>query len=366
MEVEGEFKKVSLDPRIPNKTVYIGTKASKQEQEEILSFLDKNSDAFAWLTSDLVGVNRDVIEHRLQISPNARPKKQKLRKMAEEKVEAMKAEVQRLLDTGFIREVTYPEWLANVVMVKKKNGKWRMCIVFTDLNKCCPKDDFSLTRIDQIIDSTIASEMMALLDYFSGYHQIWLRTEDEEKTSFITPFRIYCYLRMSESLRNVGPTFYRMTKAAMKDQVSRNVLSYVNDIVVASKKRENYISDLTETFANMHEARLRLNPKNVFGITMGKVLRCLVLTKGIKANPDEIKAITQIRPQQNRRDVQKLTGRIASLNRFISKLAKRSLPFFTILRGSADVEWGAEQQKAFDDLKSYIEKLPTLSSLGQL
>jgi hypothetical protein len=92
--------------------------------------------------------------------------------MAKEKVEAVKAEVRRLLDAGFIREVTYPEWLANVVMVKKKNGMWQMCIDFIDLNKCCPKDDFPLARIDQIIDSVVASEMMALLDCFSRYHQI--------------------------------------------------------------------------------------------------------------------------------------------------------------------------------------------------
>jgi hypothetical protein len=88
-----------------------------------LSFLDKNSDVFAWSTLDLVGVSRDDIEHQLQVSPSARPKKQKLHKMAEEKVKIAKAEVQRLLDAGFIREVKYPQWLANIVMVRKKNGK---------------------------------------------------------------------------------------------------------------------------------------------------------------------------------------------------------------------------------------------------
>jgi hypothetical protein len=112
-----------LDPRVPGKTLCISAEASQQEQEEPQGFLDKNSDVFAWSTSDLVGVSRDVIEHRLQVNSSARPKQQKLRKMAEEKVEATKAEVQRLLDAGFIREVTYPQWLANVVMVSKKNGK---------------------------------------------------------------------------------------------------------------------------------------------------------------------------------------------------------------------------------------------------
>jgi hypothetical protein len=105
----------------------------------------------------------------------------------------------------------------------KKNGKWRMCTDFTDLNKCCPKDDFPLVRIDKIIDSTIGYEMMALLDCFSGYHQIWLCKEDEEKTSFITPFSMYCYLKMPEDLHNIGPMFCRITMAVLKYQVGRNV-----------------------------------------------------------------------------------------------------------------------------------------------
>jgi hypothetical protein len=113
-----------LDPRVLDKIVCIGTEASQEEQAKLLGFLDKNSDVFAWSTFDLLGVSRDVIEHRLQVSPHARLKKQKLRKMAEEKVKEAKTEVQRLLDAGFIREVKYPQWLANVVMVRKKKGKW--------------------------------------------------------------------------------------------------------------------------------------------------------------------------------------------------------------------------------------------------
>jgi hypothetical protein len=167
---------------------------------------------------------------------------------------------------------------------------------------------------------------------------------------------------MPESLRNVGPTFCRTTKAPLKDQVGRNVLSYADDIIVASKKKEKYNSVLEETFANMRKVRLRVNPeKCMFGITKGKVLGCLVSMKGIEENLDKIREITQMRPLQNRKDVQKLTCQISYLNRFISKLAECSLPFFTTL-------WGAEQHRAFDDLKRYLEKLATLSSpeKGQL
>jgi hypothetical protein len=131
--------------------------------------------------------------------------------MSDEKVAIAKAEVQRLMDAGFIHEVQYASWLANVVMVKKKNGIWRVCTYFTDLNKCCLKDDFPLMRIDKVVDLAAGCETMALLDYFSRYHQIWLREEDEEKTSLITPFDTYCYLRMPEGLKNAGSTFYRMT-----------------------------------------------------------------------------------------------------------------------------------------------------------
>jgi hypothetical protein len=119
------------------------------EEVTMLSILDKNSDFFAWQTSNLTGVSRDIIEHKLQVKPSTKPKKQKLHKMSDKKVVAVKAEVQKLLDVGFICEVQYPSWLANVVMVKKNNGKWRMCTNFTNLNKCCPKDDFPLSRIDK-------------------------------------------------------------------------------------------------------------------------------------------------------------------------------------------------------------------------
>jgi hypothetical protein len=170
-----------------------------------------------------------------------------------------------------------------------------MCTDFTDLNKCCPKDDLPLARIDKIIDSTVGCEMMVMLDCFSGYHQIWLHKEDEEKTSFTTSFGTFCYLRMPKGLHNAWPTFCRMMKATLKDQAARNVLSYVDDLVVVSKKKETYIFDMAETFANMREVRLKLNlVKYIFRITKGKVLNCLVSTKGIEANPDKIRALIQM------------------------------------------------------------------------
>jgi hypothetical protein len=261
--------------------------------------------------------------------------KQKLRKMSEGKVKAVEAEVQRLQDAKVIREVLYPVWLANTVRVKKKNGKWKMCVDFTDLNKSCKKDDFPLERVDKIVDDAANSEMLSLLDMFSGYHQIRVRREDEEKTSFITPFRTFCFVRMSEGLKNARCTFSRMIEIVLHPQLRRNILEYVHDIVVKSIQRKDHISNLAETFANLRAASLKLNPeKCVFSIHKGKVLGCLVSTKGIEENPDKIKALIEMQDPVSVKDVQKLTGRVAALNRFIPKAVERSLPFFQVLRSS--------------------------------
>jgi hypothetical protein len=134
------------------------------KKKTLLRFLFNNKDIFASSANDLCGVNRDVIEHSLNVDPAIRPMKKKLRKMSDDKAEGARNEVKMLLSAGVIRQVTYPEWLANTVMVKKANGKWRMCIDFMDV--------FPLLRIDSLVDAVATSELMSLLDCYSGYHQI--------------------------------------------------------------------------------------------------------------------------------------------------------------------------------------------------
>jgi hypothetical protein len=129
-----------------------------------------------------------------------------------------------------------------------------MCIDFTDLIKCCLKDDFPLLRIDKVVDSAAGCKTMALLDYFTGYHQTWLRKEDKEETSFITPFGTYCYLRMPEGLKNVGPTFCRMMRAIFEEHMHRNVFTYIDNSVVASRRKTSQINVLAKTCANMRMA----------------------------------------------------------------------------------------------------------------
>jgi ribonuclease HI len=236
-----------------------------------------------------------------------------------------------------------------------------MCVDFTDLNKACKKDDFPLERVDKIVDDAANSEMLSLLDMFSGYHQIRVRKEDEEKTSFITPFGTFCFVRMPEGLKNAGCTFSRMIAIVLHPQIRRNILAYVDDIVVKSVQRKDHISDLAETFANMRAANLKLNPeKCVFDIHKGKVLGCLVSTKGIEANPDKIKALVEMQDPVSVKDVQKLTGRVAALNRFIPRATERSLPFFQVLRSAKNFQWSEPQKRAFQEL---MDSLSTMIKL---
>jgi hypothetical protein len=131
-----QSKPMLLCEDIADQRVLLGFQLSDEQEKTLIRFLFNNKDVFAWSANDLCGVNRDVIEHSLNVDTSFRPRKQRHRKMSDDKAEGARNEVKRLLSAGVIREVTYPEWLANNVMVKKANGKWRLCIDFTDLNKC--------------------------------------------------------------------------------------------------------------------------------------------------------------------------------------------------------------------------------------
>jgi hypothetical protein len=167
---------------------------------------------------------------------------------------------------------------------------------------------------------------------------------------------------MPKGLRNVGPIFNHVMKLILGSQLGRNTSAYVDDIVIMSEKEADHIADLTETFDNMRRNGLKLNPeKCIFGIRKGQLLSCMVSKQGIQANPQKIEALHRMQPPSSRKEVQRLTSRIALLNQFISKAAERSLPFFKVLRANSIFQWGAEQKQAFEDLRNYLEEAAVMS-----
>lgn len=176
----------------PDQLVGIGANLGESFRSKLVLFLKRNKGTFVSSVGEMTGISTEVISHELNVDPTFKPVKQKYRKLGPDRAEAVNAEVVRLLEEGLIREVKYPEWLANPVVVKKKNGKWRVCVDFTDLNKACPKDCFPLPHIDRHVESTTGHEMLSFMDAFSAYNQILMNPDDQEKTSFITERGTYC------------------------------------------------------------------------------------------------------------------------------------------------------------------------------
>ena len=169
---------VPLDKDDPGKNTRIGADLEGKIKKGLICFLRKNIDMFAWSHENMPGIDPSVIIHRLNVYPSSKPMRQKKRVFAPERDNAIREEVHKLTLVKFIREVYYPDWLANVVMVKKANRKWRMCVDFIDLNKAYPKDSYPLPRIDQLVDYTAGHKLLSFMDVFSGYNQIRMDEAD--------------------------------------------------------------------------------------------------------------------------------------------------------------------------------------------
>nr|XP_027088503.1 uncharacterized protein LOC113709849 [Coffea arabica] len=363
LETDEGLAELPVQPDRPERTVKVGAGLGELIRSSLESLLEEYAEIFAWSADDMPGIPTELAVHRLHVDPNVRPVKQKKRNFASERKEVVKSEVGKLLEAKIVKEVYFPTWLANPVLVKKEEKAWRMCVDFTDLNKACPKDYYPLPRIDQLVDSTAGYEIFCFLDAFKGYHQIALDEEDQEKTSFITEDGTYCYVTMPFGLKNAGATYQRLVNKLFRNQIGRNLEVYVDDMLVKSRTQEQFISDLREIFEVLRSSRMRLNPKKcTFGVRSEKFMGYMISKEGVRANPDKIKAIMDMAPPRNIKDVQRLTGRMAALNRFLSKSAVRGSPFFTALKGGRQFEWNLECQRAFDELKIHLARLPALTS----
>nr|GEU70378.1 hypothetical protein [Tanacetum cinerariifolium] len=299
---------------------------------------EESSDIFAWHPSNMTGVPRSVAEHRLNIREGYSPVRQKKMGQALERAKAIQAEVQKLVEAGIMREIYYHDWLSNPVMVKKHDGSWRMCVDFTDLNKACPQDCYPLLEIEWIVESLCGNPFKCFLDAYKGYHQIHLAESDEEKTAFHTGQGVYCYTKMPFGLKNAGATYQRLVDKAFDSQIGRNIEVYVDNLVVKSHTEAEMLRDIGETFRTLRKINMKLNPKNV-------------------------PAVLQLSSPRTIKEVQSLNGKLASLNKFLSKSVEKSLPLFKTLKKcikKSDFHWTSKAKQAFKQLKQHLSELPLL------
>ncbi|KAL6310802.1 hypothetical protein AAG906_017437 [Vitis piasezkii] len=265
----------------------IGTSLSPNERSRLIDLLRSYLDVFAWSYEDMPSLDPSIVQHHLPIMPHARPKQ---------------------LSVGFLSVVKYPEWLANVVPVPKKDGKVRVCVDFRDLNKASPKDDFPLPHIDMLVDSTVGHSMLSFMDGISRYNQILMAPKDMKKTSFITEWGTYCYWVMPFGLKNARATYQRATTTLFHDMMHRDVEVYVDDMIV-NLEIGRTLSNLTRFFERIRQFRLRLNPKKcIFGVASWKLLGHIISERGIVVDPEKIRAILDMPTLRTEREIEGFLG----------------------------------------------------------
>ena len=241
--------------------------------------------------------------------------------------EKIKAEVMKQFDAGFMAVTSYPQWVANIVPVPKKDGKVRMCVDYRDLNRASPKDDFPLPHIDILIDNTAQHKVFSFMDGFSGYNQIKMAPEDMEKTTFVTQWGTFCYKVMPFGLKNAGATYQRAMVALFHDMIHHEIEVYVDDMIARSQTEEEHLEHLEKMFARLKEYKLRLNPsKCTFGVRSGKLLGFIVSNKGIEVDPAKVKAIQEMPAPRTEKEVRGFLGRLNYIARFISHLTSTCEP----------------------------------------
>ena len=356
--LKDEIIEVTMDDNDQTKTVIIGTYLPDETKDEIVSFLKDNASTFPWSTADMKGIDPNITTHELNVDPTFKQVRQKRRKLGPERSKVVNDEVERLLGAGSITEVKNLEWLANPTVVKKKNGKWRSASTLP-INKACPKDSFPLAHIDRLVESTSGNKLLTFIEAFSGYSQILMHPDDREKIVFITDRGTYCYKVMPFGLKNAGATYQRLVNKMFAERLGVTMEVYIDDMLVKSKMAADHIDHLKDCFLVLNKYDMKLNPtKWTFGVTSGEFLGYTVTQWGIEANPKQISAILDL---PSPREVQRLTGCIAALNRFISRSTDKCLPFYDLLQGNKKFIWDEHCAEEFEQLKRYLTTQPILA-----
>ncbi|GAU45489.1 hypothetical protein TSUD_191080 [Trifolium subterraneum] len=312
--------------------------------------------------SEMLGLDPDIACHQLTVDEAASVVVQCRRRQSPEKMEAAEKAVKDLLEANFISEAKYTTWLSNVVLVKKSNGKWRMCVDYTDLNRACPKDAYPLPCIDRLVDNSSGFKLLSFLDAYSGYNQIPMAVADRTKTGFMTESGKYYYNVMLFSLKNAGATYQRMMNKVFRGEIGDMLEVYTDYMIVKSHEEVDHTIHLQKVFEQARKVNMRFNPeKCTFGIRAGKFLGFYLTERRIEANPDKCRAFTEFPTSNDKKSIQTLNGMLTALSRFVAKSAQHALPLFKLLRKESAFEWTEECEQALQHLKKAISEPTVLS-----
>jgi hypothetical protein len=280
-------------------------------------------------------------------------------------LEEVKKEIEKMLEAGFIRPCRYAEWISSIALVQKKDGRWWVCMDFRDLNRATPKDGYPMPVAETLINVAVDNKILSFMDGNAGYNQIFMALVDIHKTAFRAPgaMGLFKYMVMTFGLKNASATYQHAMNYIYHDLISKLVEIYIDDIVVKSTSTEGHLEDLHQVFEWTRRFWLKMNPKKcAFGVSAGQFLGFLVHEWGIEIGLKSQEAVRTMVPPTTKRKLQQLIGKINFVRRFISNLFRRIEPFIDLVKIKVDEKfcWGAEQQRAFKEIKEYLARPPVL------
>ncbi|KAJ9545103.1 hypothetical protein OSB04_024810 [Centaurea solstitialis] len=359
--------------------VIISSLLTADEKNRLIEVLKKHKKALAWKISDIPGISPSFCTHKILMEDNFKPCVQKQRRLNPKMQEVVKKEVIKLLDTGIIYVISDSPWVSPVQVVPKKGGLtvvtndnnelvptrtvtgWRVCIDYRKLNDATRKDHFPLPFIDQMLERLAGNEYYCFLDGFSGYFQIPIDPEDQEKTTFTCPFGTFAYRRMPFGLCNAPATFQRCMTAIFQDMIENCMEVFMDDFSVFGNSFDDCLSSLDRVLARCEESHLVLNwEKCHFMVRKGIVLGHKISKDGLEVDKAKIDTISKLPPPTNIKGVRSFLGHAGFYRRFIQDFSKISRPLTKLLEKDAPFIFDEKCISAFETLKWHLTNAPIM------
>jgi hypothetical protein len=329
----------------------------ENERNSVLEVLMKNREIFAKGTWDRGFCA--ITTHRITIADNQTPIRQYPYRVPYHQKKEIEDQVTKMLDSGIISP-SYSPWAAPVVLVKKKNGEWRLCVDYRKLNEVTKKDTYPIPRIDDTIDNLRGCKYFSTMDLQNGYHQIAMDAADKEKTAFVTHEGLYEFNVMPFGMSTAPATFQRLMSGLLKDMQGK-ASAYLDDILICSKSLEEHCETLEEVFRRLDTAGLKVNgSKCHFGAKSVKYLGYVVSDEGIQTDEDKVKAVSAFPEPKNLTQLRSFLGLVGYYRRFVEKFATISEPLIELTRKGTLFHWNNARQHAFEELKFQLSTAPIL------
>ena len=359
--------------------VIISSKLTALEEEKLIRVLKDHKEAIGWTVADIKGLSPATCMHRILLEDGAKPSREAQRRLNPPMMEVVKKEVLKLLDTGIIYPISDSKWVSPVQVVPKKTGitvienpkgelvptrvqnGWRVCTDFRKLNALTRKDHFSLPFIDQMLERLAGKSHYCCLDGFSGFLQIPVAPEDQEKTTFTCPFGTFAYRRMPFGLCNAPATFQRCMVSIFSDYVENIIEVFMDDFTVYGNSFDECLTNLTKILKRCIETNLVLNyEKCHFMVDQGIILGHVVSAKGIEVDKAKVEIIKCLPYPASVREVRSFLGHAGFYRRFIKDFSKISHPLCKLLQKDVVFHFDDNCKSAFDTLKGSLTSAPVV------